>query len=66
MSGAVRRVERGGGSKSTGTAGNDAVANGAPAPAQDAEADNVDFWQKLGGKVLNLKSNDWNRVALAS
>ena len=31
-----------------------------------AEADNVDFWQKLGGKVLNLKSNDWNRVALAS
>ena len=31
-----------------------------------AKADDVDFWQRLGGKVLNLGKTDWNRVAMAS
>lgn len=31
-----------------------------------AKADDVDFWQKLGGSVLNMKKTDWNRVAMAS
>jgi len=31
-----------------------------------AKADDVDFWQKLGGQVLNMKKTDWNRVAMAS
>lgn len=31
-----------------------------------AKADEVDFWQKLGGSVLNMKKTDWNRVAMAS
>ena len=31
-----------------------------------AKADDVDFWQRLGGKVLNLGKADWNRVAMAS
>jgi hypothetical protein len=34
--------------------------------ANTAEADNVDFWQKLGGQVLNMKKTDWNRVAVAA
>jgi len=32
----------------------------------NAKADDVDFWQKLGGQVLNMKKTDWNRVAMAS
>ena len=31
-----------------------------------AKADDVDFWQKLGGQVLNMKKTDWHRVAMAS
>jgi len=31
-----------------------------------AKADDVDFWQKLGGSVLNMRKTDWNRVAMAS
>ena len=34
--------------------------------ANTAEADNVDFWQKLGGQVLNMRKTDWNRVAVAA
>jgi hypothetical protein len=32
----------------------------------NAKADDVDFWQKLGGQVLNMKKTDWHRVAMAS
>ena len=34
--------------------------------ANTAQADNVDFWQKLGGQVLNMRKTDWNRVAVAA
>ena len=34
--------------------------------ANTAKADEVDFWQKLGGSVLNMRKTDWNRVAMAS
>ena len=34
--------------------------------ANTAPADNVDFWQKLGGQVLNMRKTDWNRVAVAA
>jgi hypothetical protein len=34
--------------------------------ANTAKADDVDFWQKLGGSVLNMRKTDWNRVAMAS
>lgn len=31
----------------------------------NVEPDDVDFWQKLGGQVLNLSKADWSRVAVA-
>ena len=31
-----------------------------------AQADDVDFWQRLGGQVLNMRKTDWNRVAYAA
>jgi hypothetical protein len=31
-----------------------------------APADDVDFWQRLGGQVLNMRKTDWNRVAYAA
>jgi hypothetical protein len=34
--------------------------------ANTAKPDEVDFWQKLGGSVLNMRKTDWNRVAMAS
>ena len=42
------------------------LVNACTAVGNKAQPDDVDFWQRLGGKVLNLNKNDWNRVALAS
>jgi hypothetical protein len=42
------------------------LVNACTAVGNTAEPDNVDFWQRLGGKVLNLGKTDWNRVAMAS
>jgi len=30
------------------------------------DADSVDDWQKLGGRVLDLPRADWQRIALAA
>ena len=42
------------------------LVNACTAVGNKAQPDDVDFWQRLVGKVLNLNKNDWNRVALAS
>jgi hypothetical protein len=42
------------------------LVNACTAVGNTSEPDNVDFWQRLGGKVLNLGKTDWNRVAMAS
>ena len=42
------------------------LVNACTAVGNSADPDNVDFWQRLGGKVLNLGKTDWNRVAMAS
>ena len=42
------------------------LVNACTAAGNNADPDNVDFWQRLGGKVLNLGKTDWNRVAMAS
>ena len=42
------------------------LVNACTAVGNTADPDNVDFWQHLGGKVLNLGKTDWNRVAMAS
>ena len=42
------------------------IVNACTAVGNTADPDNVDFWQRLGGKVLNLGKTDWNRVAMAS
>jgi len=40
--------------------------NAVTAVAHKAEADNVDEWQRLGGRVLDLPRSDWQRVATAA
>ena len=42
------------------------LVNACTAVGNTADPDNVDFWQRLGGKVLNLGKTDWNRVVMAS
>ena len=42
------------------------LVNACTAVGNTADPDNLDFWQRLGGKVLNLGKTDWNRVAMAS
>ena len=42
------------------------LVNACTAVGKTADPDNVDFWQRLGGKVLDLGKTDWNRVAMAS
>ena len=42
------------------------LVNACTAVGNTSDPDNVDFWQRLGGKVLNLGKTDWNRVAMAS
>ena len=42
------------------------MVNAVTAVAHKAEADDVDFRQRLGGQVLDLKKSDWNRVAVAA
>ena len=41
------------------------LANAVTNAANHAEADKVENWQKLGGQVLNLPSNQWQAVAAA-
>ena len=40
--------------------------NAVTAVAHQADADSVDDWQKLGGRVLDLPRSDWQRVAMAA
>jgi hypothetical protein len=40
--------------------------NAVTAVAHKVEADNVDDWQILGGRVLDLPRSDWRRVAEAA
>ena len=42
------------------------LVNACTSVGNTSDPDNVDFWQRLGGKVLNLRKTDWNRVAMAS
>ena len=42
------------------------LVNAVTAAAHNAEPDNVDDWQKLGGRVLDLPRADWARVAAAA
>ena len=42
------------------------LVNACTAVGNTADPANVAFWQRLGGKVLNLGKTDWNRVAMAS
>ena len=42
------------------------MVNAVTAVAHQADADNVDDWQKLGGRVLDLPRSDWQRVAMAA
>jgi hypothetical protein len=42
------------------------LVNACTSVGNTSDPDNVDFWQRLGGKVLNLGKTDWNRVAMAS
>jgi len=42
------------------------MVNAVTAVANTAQPDDVDDWQKLGGRVLELPRSDWQRVALAA
>ena len=42
------------------------MVNAVTAVAHQADADNVDDWQKLGGRVLDLPRSDGQRVAVAA
>ncbi len=42
------------------------LVNAVTAVGNTVEADQVDDWQKLGGRVLNLGRRDWDRVAAAA
>lgn len=42
------------------------LVNAVTAVAHNVEADNVDDWQILGGRVLDLPRSDWRRVAEAA
>jgi hypothetical protein len=42
------------------------MVNAVTAVAHTADADSVDDWQKLGGRVLDLPRSDWQRVAMAA
>ena len=42
------------------------MVNAVTAVAHQVDADNVDDWQKLGGRVLDLPRSDWQRVAMAA
>jgi hypothetical protein len=42
------------------------MVNAVTAVAHQADADTVDDWQKLGGRVLDLPRSDWQRVAMAA
>ncbi|MEY2908799.1 MAG: hypothetical protein RLZZ602_1322 [Pseudomonadota bacterium] len=42
------------------------MVNAVTAVAHNVDADNVDDWQKLGGRVLDLPRSDWQRVAMAA
>ena len=42
------------------------LVNAVTAVANNVDADQVDDWQKLGGKVLDLPRRDWDRVAAAA
>ena len=42
------------------------MVNAVTAVAHQADADSVDDWQKLGGRVLDLPRSDWQRVAMAA
>ena len=42
------------------------LVNAVTAVANKAAPDDVDDWQKLGGRVLDLPRSDWNRVAMAA
>ena len=42
------------------------LVNAVTAVATNVEAAQVDDWQKLGGKVLDLPRRDWDRVAAAA
>ncbi len=42
------------------------LVNAVTAVANNSEPDLVDDWHKLGGRVLDLPSRDWNRVAAAA
>ena len=42
------------------------LVNAVTAVGNTVEADQVDDWHKLGGRVLNMGRGDWNRVAAAA
>lgn len=42
------------------------MVNAVTAVAHNADADSVDDWQRLGGRVLDLPRSDWQRVATAA
>jgi hypothetical protein len=42
------------------------MVNAVTAVAHNADADSVDDWQRLGGRVLDLPRSDWQRVAMAA
>lgn len=42
------------------------MVNAVTAVAHKADADSVDDWQRLGGRVLDLPRSDWQRVAMAA
>jgi len=42
------------------------MVNAVTAVANTAQPDDVDDWQKLGGRVLELPRSDWQRIALAA
>jgi len=42
------------------------MVNAVTAVAHTADADTVDDWQKLGGRVLDLPRSEWQRVAVAA
>jgi len=42
------------------------MVNAVTAVANKAQPDDVDEWQRLGGRVLELPKSDWQRVALAA
>ncbi len=42
------------------------MVNAVTAVANQAQPDEVDDWQRLGGRVLDLDKSDWQRVAMAA